>query len=101
MKKIYFILTLIAAFATQSVFADDMEANTGGKACTHIANACLKSGYDKGQSATKGMWKDCMKLIILGKKVKDVDISANEAKACRVQKIIDTKMELEELQNAG
>lgn len=91
---------LAAILTTQQVFADDAGMPSDGKPCSVIAHACLAAGFVKGESETKGIWRDCMKPVILGKSVSGVSVNPAVAKACRVDKIKELKRELEELQKA-
>lgn len=95
MRKIHALAVIVALFASQNVLAGD------SKACSSIADACLAAGFVKTDSADKGVWKDCMKPIILGKTVEGVSIDASVAKTCRTDKIKDMKAELKEFQKAG
>ena len=102
MRKIRIILMLVAIFSAHQVFADDVaNSASGGQPCKAIAKACLDAGFVKEESDSKGIWKDCMKPVILGKTVANVKIDSSVAKACRVNKIDELKTELKEFQKAG
>lgn len=105
MRKIRTILTLVAILSTQQVFADDasnMSADSPtDKSCTTIANACLNAGFVKAPSATKGIWHDCMKPVILGKTVSGVTVDVAAVKDCRTHKIKELKAELKEFEKAN
>lgn len=102
MRKVHIIMVLMAAFATQQAFADTMSADSSDdKACTTIADACLSAGYVKTESANKGIWRDCMKPIILGQAIPGVKVDSSVVKSCRANKIKELKMELKEFQKAS
>jgi hypothetical protein len=98
MRKIRMILMVIALLGTQQIFADDVP---GDKSCGSIADACLAAGFVKTESATKGIWQDCMRPVILGQTVSGVTIDPAVVKTCRVQKIKELKMELKAFQNVS
>ena len=97
MRTVRSLLMIAAMILTQQVFADAMMPDD--VACGVIAKACLDAGYVKTESATKGIWHDCMKPIILGKKVSSVTVDKNVVKTCRMNKIKSMKAELVELQS--
>jgi len=97
MHKIHILFGLAVVLFTQTVFAEDMSADS--KPCAMIAKACLKAGYVRKDTQDKKFWLDCMKPIILGKTVADVNIDPAIVKACRVDKINQHRKELKELQN--
>ncbi len=103
MHKIRTILMLIAMVATQQVFAADAAdmSSSDDKSCSTIANACLAAGFVKTESADKGIWRDCMKPIILGQTVAGVTVDSSVVKACRIHKIKELKMELKEFQKSS
>ena len=98
MHKIRILLGLAAVLLMQTVFADDMSADS--KPCAMIADACLKAGYTRGDAQDKKFWLDCMKPVIFGKTVAGVTVDPATVKACRVNKIDQMKKELKELQKA-
>tara|TARA_R110000868_G_scaffold48766_1_gene157900 strand:- start:1124 stop:1426 length:303 start_codon:yes stop_codon:yes gene_type:complete len=85
------IITIIAVVSMQQVLADSVNN------CDKIAEICLSSGYVKHDSANKGIWKDCMKPVLLGKTVESVTLDPAIVKACRSQKISELQVELKEL----
>jgi hypothetical protein len=99
------ILILTAMLATQQAAAEMISGMPGdtdsNKDCETISQACLVAGFVQGDSPDKGIWKDCMKPIILGKTVSNVTIDPAVAKACRLKKIEKDKAEIEEFQKAG
>src|SRR6185295_17454700 len=97
MRQVRTTLMLMAILAAQQVFAAD---SAGDKSCSTIADACLAAGFVKTESATKGIWHDCMRPVILGKTVSGVSIKASVVKSCRADKIRDLKMELKEMEHA-
>lgn len=93
MYKLRIIFVFVAMILTQNIYADD-------KSCGEIANACLAAGFVKGESDTKGIWHDCMKPVILGKSVAGVSVNSSIVKSCRMHKIAELKVELNELQKS-
>lgn len=101
MRKIRIVIMLVAMISAHQVYADDLASTThGGKPCETIASACLDAGFVKTESADKGLWRNCMKPIILGKTVANVKVDAYVAHACRMNKIDEMKIELKEFQKA-
>jgi len=98
MNKIYAIAMFMSIFTVQQAFAAETPAD---KPCEALANACLTAGFVKTESADKGIWRDCMRPIILGQSVAGITVDASLAKSCRVEKIKELKMELKELQKAN
>ena len=100
MHKFRSVLMIVALVVTQQVFADDaMSADSSGnKTCDAIAKTCLAAGFVKTESATKGIWGDCMEPVILGKAVAGVTVEPADVKSCRAHKIEKLKMELKEFQ---
>ena len=97
MRQVRTILMLMATLAAQQVFA---EGSASDRSCSTIADACLAAGFVKTESATKGIWRDCMRPVILGKTVSAVSIDASVVKSCRADKIKELQMELKEMQHA-
>lgn len=97
MNKVYIALMLTAIFGVQQVFAHDDD----NKSCEAIVNACLDAGFVKEKSEDKGMWKNCMKPLILGKSVDKVKVEESDVKACRSHKIEKTEKELKEFKEVG
>lgn len=98
MRKIYGVLALAALFATQPIFADDMDVMPEGKACTAIAKACKDAGFAV-KDEHKKFWKDCMRPVVLGKTVSGVKVDSDTVKKCQVQKEEQLKKELKDLQD--
>lgn len=94
MRKISLVLTLAAIITSSVAFAHDPNH---GKACDTVANACLKAGYVRSESATKGIWDNCMKPLMLGQTVKGVKVDANITEACRTDRIAELQQELKDL----
>lgn len=65
--------------------------------CTPIVKACEAGGFE-GTSEYKKFWKDCMEPILLGEKVKNVNVSDEQAKTCREKKINELQDDLKKLQ---
>ncbi len=98
MRKFHLAIVVAAAFLAQPVLADQ-DMSDDSKPCASIAKACMDAGYSQG-STDKRFWKDCMKPVILGQSVKDVNIDSDTVKMCRADKIAQMKKELEELKKA-
>lgn len=90
------VLVLAALFIVQPVFAND-EMNADSKSCEMIAKSCLHAGYKQHKAKRKQFWRDCMEPILLGQAVKNVTISADDAKTCRTDKIAELESELTKL----
>ena len=96
MRQVRTILMLMAILAAQQA-----AGSASDKSCSTIADACLAAGFVKTESTTKGIWRDCMRPVILGKTVSGVSIDASVVKSCRADKIKDLKMELKEMERAN
>lgn len=95
MRTIYKMFLILAIFAMQSVFADDMMQNDG-KSCGVIAKACSSAGFVSRRSETKGIWGNCMKPILLAQSVANVQVDPAVVKNCRMHKIKELQMQLEQ-----
>lgn len=95
MRKISLVLTL-AAVVSSVAFAHDPNH---GKACDTVAKACMKAGYTRAESATKGIWDNCMKPLMLGQTVKGVNVDSATTETCRTDRIAEIQQELKELQD--
>jgi len=111
MRKSTILITLLTLISTQTLLADTTTTVTtpsatsssasdlSSKQCEGIAKACKSAGYTReGASSGKQFWADCMKPILLGQTVAGVSITADDATACRQQKVENMKKELEQLQ---
>lgn len=96
MRKISLVL-ILAAGVSSLAFAHDPNSS---KACDTVAKACLKAGYVRAESNTKGIWDNCMKPLMLGQPVKGVNIDATTTETCRTDHIAELKKELNDLQQA-
>ena len=86
MRKFQLILALLAVFPLQSATAG-MMGKDEGTSCSQVVKACLSAGYTRGDTADKKFWMDCMKPVILGKKVSGVTIDPKVVKDCKVHKM--------------
>lgn len=86
------LLTASSAFAHTSWLEGKHDKN-----CAAIAKACSSAGFDR-QTEGKNIWLDCMKPLLLGHTVKDVNIDTEVVKSCKSEKIKELKEELKELQ---
>lgn len=100
MRKISLILVSLTFFFVQQAFADMDMGSSDGKDCGSIAQACLSAGYARDANAGKKFWQDCMKPLVLGKKVDGVNIDVATVKACRKAKIAQLKSDLNDMQSA-
>ena len=89
MRKTRIFLMIAALVASQSLFAHDMS-----KACGDVAKACKDAGYSMDAGSNKEFWHDCMKPVLLNKKVDGVTVDAATAKTCRTDKITQLKDDL-------
>lgn len=104
MRTTRFILMLVAALATQSVFAEYTSSpvsDSDNKPCAKIAEACLSAGFVEAKSKDKGIWRNCMKPIMLGNTVTGVTVDPDVAKSCRANKVKELTKELAEFQKAN
>ncbi|STX50187.1 Uncharacterised protein [Legionella busanensis] len=90
MKKLSLIITVMFLFSPIS-FAND----TKYVACDAIAKACRAANF---KNKDKKFWQDCMKPLLLGKKVDGVSIEVTQVSACREKKIAELQQELKEFQ---
>lgn len=99
MRKIYVGFMLIAtALFSSSVFANHL---MDSKACAAIVDACKKAGYERGDNANKRFWHDCMRPVLMGETVKDVNIDPGLAKQCRTDKIDQLKKQLKDFEGVS
>jgi hypothetical protein len=104
MRKYRIVFALIALLLTQASFANISDMMTTDsddvtfKQCKDIARACINAGYIKRGVPGKGFWKDCMKPVLLGQTVKGINITSQDAAACRQFKITKMQNELQEFQ---
>ena len=99
MKK-RFILILPTLLFSSFVFADAQDMGMGDSAtCKVVASACKSAGYAKRKG--EKFWMACMKPVLLGQSVKGVNITPDQAKACRMQKIDELQKELKAFQEVG
>jgi hypothetical protein len=99
MSKIRNILILAAMLTTSQVFAQDFDMDS--HACSTIAKACIQKGFVRTPTIGKRFWQDCMKPLILGQTVSGVTVDPLVVKTCRMNKIQELKMELNELQKVS
>lgn len=102
MRRGYIVSLIMALFLSQSTFADvntmdSMSNSQMDKSCKTIVKACLSAGYTKRDGSSKGFWTDCMHPILLGKQVKGVNVSTQDATDCRKGKIDEMQKLLDEL----
>jgi len=100
MRKTH-LLILASVILMQPVFADDAMMSSDSKPCAVIAKACLNAGYSRKGNDDKKFWSDCMKPIILGKAVKNINVDSATVKSCRTDKINAFKKELNEFENVS
>ncbi len=99
MRNYLFIFTIAALLISPYAFANVVDSNEGSyQSCRTIVKACLNVGFAK-EAKGRNFWIDCMKPLLLGKKVKDISIDEKEVTACRKFKIEKMKKELKELEN--
>lgn len=94
-----FLLAITAAFIIQPAFAH-MGMMENSAACDAVSKACMDAGYSK-DDGDKKFWQDCMKPLLMNKKVTDVKIDAKTVNTCRSDKIKEMKEEIKELQKAS
>ena len=100
MRK-FSLIFLMSFLSIQPAFADDsMMMSSDSRPCMSIAKACKKAGYSRKENEGKKFWVDCMKPILQGHKVKNVQIDSATVKSCRTDKIDRLKQEIKDLQNA-
>jgi len=97
MRKVYLGLALTALVVSSSVFAENHHMDS--KACMKIVDACKKAGYERKESGDKRFWQDCMKPVMMGKTVKDVNVDSDTIKQCRSDKISELQKKVTELKN--
>ncbi|GEM_PF-2490498 len=101
MRTIYKMFVIFAMLATQQVFADDAVQNEPArdKSCIVIAKACSSAGFVGRRSETKGIWHNCMEPTLLGQTVAGVKVDPADVKTCRMHKIKELQMQLEQFKN--
>jgi hypothetical protein len=92
------IVLLMTLFTTHLSFAAPAPSS---KQCEPIANACLYAKFSEKNTTGKNFWYDCMRPILLGKSVKDVNVDPKDVTACRTFKIMDLQNLLKELQEVN
>lgn len=91
-------ITLLTALFMFSNIAQAKEmSDRMYRPCGMVVKACLKAGYAK-RDGGKGFWFECMKPVLLGEKVRGVNIDSKDATACREFKIKKMKEELKEFE---
>lgn len=98
MRKIHLGLIVITSVLSSSVFAFH---HMDSRACAAVVDACKKAGYERGENANKKFWMDCMRPVLMGKTVKDVNIDPATVKQCRTDKIDELKKQLNEFEGAS
>lgn len=99
MRKSHLIVTLVTLLSSSVLFANHSDMSDDS-ACGVIAKACVKAGYSRDDHDKK-FWMDCMKPVVLGKSVKNVDVDAATVKSCRTDKIAKMKNELNEMEKVS
>lgn len=110
MRKFPIFLACVALLGTQTLFADmTMMSGMNGKEmsgrdfvpskqCAMIAKACKQAGYERQGAPGKDFWHDCMKPVLMGQTVTDVNVDQKVVDKCKKDKIKDLKMDLKDLQ---
>lgn len=103
MRFMNLFVLLLSIMFTQQVLADETSMSEGSenKSCVTIVKGCLKAGYTRANAQNMRFWQDCMKPVLMGKTVKDVNIDAAVAKDCRTSKIDEMKKELSDLESVS
>ena len=91
MRTYHAISALLLLTISQFSFAHN-------KQCEMIAKSCVKAGYTDKTDAKREFWHSCMERVLLGKAVKGVKISAEDATTCKESKITEMKKEIELLE---
>lgn len=97
MKNLYAVMTLSALLFSSFALAEESDASMDRSSCLKIVKACKAAGYER-KSEDQKFWRDCMKPLLLGKKVKGVKMDEHDVKACREKKMDELQKELKELQ---
>ena len=95
MHKSRIFLIIVTLILSQSLFARDIS-----KSCRDVAKACTDAGYTKDSDSNKEFWHNCMKPILLKKKIDGVTLDEDTIKTCRSDKIKQLKNDLDELKKA-
>ncbi|STX27675.1 Uncharacterised protein [Legionella beliardensis] len=90
MKKLSLIM------ATTFLFSPAVFSGEAKNACKEIAKACEAAGFKDND---KKFWRDCMRPVILGKKVDGVTVESTQVTTCRERKIVQLQRELKEFQS--
>ncbi len=96
MHKYLIALAIFALFLANNSFAFDKN-DPAFKKCSIIVDACKNAGFNSDDDSNKSFWFGCMKPVLLGQSVKDVNVDAKDVKECRKAKITKMEKELEEL----
>lgn len=81
MKLVLATVLLGAFLSTQAVRAEEAHP------CKKIKDACEAAGFKPGQAKQKnGLMMNCMKPVMDGQKVKDVNVTDAEVAACKEMK---------------
>ncbi len=100
LKKFFFTLVVTSLIA-QPIFAHE-SMSSHDKSCDAIAKACLDADFKRdGGGEGKQFWQDCMKPLMLGKKVNQVPVAKPIVIACRSAKIKELSEDLKELEKAN
>lgn len=86
MKKLILIAASLS-LTSGVAFAHGNEEHHEGP-CKKIAEACETAGFKKGEHEKnhKGLWLDCIRPLMDGKKVAGVNVTDGEIKACHEMK---------------
>jgi hypothetical protein len=97
MKYLGCAFALASLLFSSGVYANDF-AKLDHSACLPIVNACKAAGYGRHKE-DKNFWLNCMKPILLGQSVKDVNVTSDQVKTCRKSKIHQLQNELKNLRD--
>ncbi len=101
MRAAHKMLIIGSLLLSQQVFADFSMQKTdmNDRPCAVLAKACSDAGFIRDRSEEKGIWRNCMEPLLLGKSVSQVKVDSAAIKACRTHKINELKMELQRLKD--
>jgi hypothetical protein len=78
-------VALFGIFAAGGVALASPSPSPGEDACDRITAACTAAGYAP-DGKEKNLERDCMKPILAGKAVPKVNVSGDDAKACKAHR---------------